>query len=152
MADDRPPDEGQRPGGSDGAESWVDERLEEHGFRREAKPEVVHTTAWTRVARVATDAGVVWFKASGPEVAAEGATVLMLREVAPELLPEVIAHDAERGWLLTRDGGMRLREYAPDARQLAHWERLLPGYVVGSLGAGWTISRLLVLLGIGAIA
>lgn len=32
------------------------------------------------------------------------------------------------------------------------WQRLAPGYVVGSLGAGWTISRLLVLLGIGGLA
>ena len=143
VADDRPPDEGQRPGGSDGAESWVDERLEEHGFRREAKPEVVHTTAWTRVARVATDAGVVWFKASGPEVAAEGSILVVLREVAPELLPEVIAHDAKHGWLLTRDGGMRLREYAPDEIQLAVWERLLPAYAELQQGATPLVSVLL---------
>jgi hydrogenase/urease accessory protein HupE len=34
----------------------------------------------------------------------------------------------------------------------SRWQRLAPGYVVGSLGAGWTVGRLIVLLGIGGLA
>jgi Phosphotransferase enzyme family len=52
----------------------------------------------------------------------------MLAELQPGRVPDVVAVDAERGWMLMRDGGTRLREVVKSPADLHHWERLLPDY------------------------
>ena len=46
----------------------------------------------------------------------------------PGHVPELVANDAERGWLLMRDGGLRLRELVHSWHDLTHWQALLPEY------------------------
>jgi hypothetical protein len=70
----------------------------------------------------------VYFKAVGHGYEFEPALTASLAKLRPDRVPEVIAVDEERGWLLLRDGGPRLRELVTAAADLGHWERALPLY------------------------
>jgi hypothetical protein len=50
------------------------------------------------------------------------------RAVSPGHVPELVALDADRGWLLIRDCGERLRELVSSSSDLFHWRKLLPEY------------------------
>ena len=80
---------------------------------------------WSTVLRVPTQTGVVWFKENVPVLAHEAAVVELLVARAPDDVPEPVSVDADRGWLLTRDAGTRLRDVPPTA---ADWLTLLPLY------------------------
>ena len=82
---------------------------------------------WATALRVPTDDGAVWFKAVQPLGAFEAPLTGLLAALRPDVTAEVVATDDERGWLLTRDAGVRLRE-AEDGPALARWAELLPQY------------------------
>jgi hypothetical protein len=77
---------------------------------------------------VPTDAGDCWFKANVPACAHEAAVVSLLARKRPECIPELLAVDLERGWMLMGDGGERLREVIEQERSLGRWLDLLPEY------------------------
>jgi hypothetical protein len=70
----------------------------------------------------------VWFKANGPSQVQEGPITAVLARVRPDLLPELLALDGERAWMLTRDAGERLRELVQRERSLDRWLEALPRY------------------------
>ena len=61
----------------------------------------------------------MWFKAARPAFAHEARVLAVLRPLAPDLLPEVIA-STDEGWLLLADAGDRAREHPIDWRALLH--------------------------------
>jgi hypothetical protein len=67
-----------------------------------------------------------------PAFAHEAAVVSLLARRAPDLVPELLATDLERGWMLQADGGTRLREAGLDA---GFWEEVLPRYAELQLAA-----------------
>ena len=80
---------------------------------------------WSTVLRVPLADGVVWFKACAPVQAFEPRLTAQLAARRPHLVPEVVAWDEVRAWLLTRDAGtpMRASGNAPEA-----WLAVLPPY------------------------
>ena len=87
-----------------------------------------HVRWWSTVLRVPTTDGDLYFKAVSAVHVFEAALTGLLSELQPGRVPEVVAIDSERGWMLMRDGGTRLRELVATRADLHHWERLLPGY------------------------
>jgi hypothetical protein len=87
--------------------------------------EVVHERPWATVARVPVAGGHVFVKQCSPVQGFEPLLTARLARRHPGLLPEVIAHDAERGWLLLADAGTSLRDLG-NAPQV--WLSLLPAY------------------------
>jgi Phosphotransferase enzyme family len=83
---------------------------------------------WSTVLRVPTTDGDLYFKAVSAIHVFEAALTGLLAELQPGRVAEVVATDAERGWMLLCDGGSRLRELVGTRADLHHWERLLPGY------------------------
>jgi hypothetical protein len=81
----------------------------------------------------------VWFKAARPAFAHEARVLDVLRPLAPELLPEVIA-STDDGWLLLADAGERAREHPIDWRAMleryAALQRDSAAHVDALLGAG----------------
>lgn len=75
--------------------------------------------AWATALRVPTSRGTVWFKAARPAFAHEAGVLRILRPLAPDLLPDVIASTTE-GWLLLADAGERAREHPIDWRAMLH--------------------------------
>jgi hypothetical protein len=74
--------------------------------------------------RVPTPDGTLWFKA--PDDATEAPLTALLATLLPDVVPEVVATDPTRGWMLLRDAGTRLREIIDADRDLGHWEAALP--------------------------
>jgi hypothetical protein len=106
------------------AESWI--RAHAPGEVRGI--EQPHVRSWATAMRVETSDGVVWFKASSAAHRQEAEATALLARVRPEALPELLASDPERGWMLTRDAGVRLRELVADERSQRRWLDVLPLY------------------------
>jgi len=110
------------------ATAWIDARLADRGIERTAELEQPHVRWWSTVLRVPTGEGDLWFKANAPPHAFEARLLPILERVLPGHVPELVATDSERGWLLMRDGGERLRELVCSTRDLHRWQALLPEY------------------------
>lgn len=54
---------------------------------------------------VTKDGGVVWLKVPQPAFAFEGHALALLRPLAPDVIPAVVAYEPERGWLVLADHG-----------------------------------------------
>jgi hypothetical protein len=77
---------------------------------------------------VPTSDGDLYFKALSPLHVFEAALTAVLARRFPERVPALVAVDTERGWMLMRDGGTRLRELVRTPDELWRWERVLPLY------------------------
>ena len=114
------------------ASVWIRERVGEPAGAIEQP----HVQPWSTVLRVPTDDGPLFFKANGPYSHFEAALDDELARSFPDLVGEVVAVDTERGWLLLRDAGTRLRELEPGPEQLVCWEQLLPRYAELQIALG----------------
>lgn len=105
------------------ATAWIREQADVIG-----EIEQTHVAHWSTVLRVPTTEGILWFKAMAPENAFEAGLTAKLAQLRPGRVPDLVAFDGERGWLLTRDHGTRLRTLIESVDDLYHWETLLPQY------------------------
>jgi hypothetical protein len=111
------------------AESWIEQACERSG-RGRTGPVTARARAYSVVARVPTDQGTAWFKASPPMSAFEPALLAALSRWYPEKFAAPLAIDLDRAWSLARDGGQTLlerHEHDPDADA---WPRALRRYGV----------------------
>ena len=67
--------------------------------------ETIHARPWSTVLRVPTGEGNLFLKQEQPLQAYEIPLTVALAERWPDRVPEVVAADTERDWLLLRDGG-----------------------------------------------
>ena len=107
---------------------WIHEQLSAAGLRATGSIRQPHVRPWSTVLRVPTAAGEYWFKANMPACAHEAAVVSVLASVRPDRVPELLAVDRERGWMLMGDGGERLREVIAREKTLQRWLDVLPEY------------------------
>ncbi len=112
------------------ARDWVERRLGELGRPIAGEFEEMRVRPWSVTYRVATDGGVVWFKANTPGCAYEAGLAAALAGWVPDAVISPLAVDAERGWLLTADAGPTLREVVGPERLLPTWEAMLRDYAV----------------------
>jgi hypothetical protein len=90
------------------------------------KPQV--RRAWSHTIAFGTTLGPVWFKANEEGTVHEPRLHQHLARLLPDLVPELLAVEEERGWLLLRDAGPTLRTVAAAEAQEAAWCQLLPRY------------------------
>jgi Phosphotransferase enzyme family len=102
------------------ATAWIGDQAEPTG-----ELEQMHLEAWSTVLRVPTAEATLWFKAVAPDHSFEPRLTALLGRVLPDRVPELVAVDLDRAWMLMRDGGERLRELPASVE---HWERVLPRY------------------------
>jgi hypothetical protein len=81
-------------------EAWIRAHVEPTGVI-----ETTHDRPWATVRRVPVAEGVVWFKACAPVQAFEPRLTAELFARWPDRVPEVIAHDEDRAWMLLADAG-----------------------------------------------
>ena len=115
------------------ARAWVAEEVRPLGLRLTGEWEQPHCRPWSSAIRFETDGGRVWFKVNGPGTRFEAALIDVLGSVVPDLVPQVLAADHERGWSLTRDAGPILRSVAPPEELWAWWEGLVVRYAEAQL-------------------
>lgn len=112
----------------DAVHNWISAAAAQHNRLITGPIEQVHERPWSTVLRVPTDAGDWYFKAVAPLLAHEVSLTHALASWIPDAVLPLLAIDEERGWLLTPDGGTRLRETLRADHDLGHWERALPIY------------------------
>jgi len=122
------------------AESWIREHAE-----LTRPPEQLHVYPWSTVIRLSTTDGVLWFKATRPELHSfEPRLAEILAAARPDRVAELVAIDSERGWMLMRDAGTRLRELA-EPSALRRWEEILPRYAELQIAVTPRVEELLAL-------
>ena len=90
----------------DDVQSW----LAAHGVEPSGVVETIHERPWSTVLRVPTADGDLYLKQEQPLQAYEVALTVALASRWPDRVPEVVAADIERSWLLLRDGGTRVAD------------------------------------------
>jgi hypothetical protein len=110
------------------AEEWIRAQLARCGIARTGNTEQIHVRWWSTILRVPTSEGDLFFKANAPPAAFEPALTEFLAHVDCDRIPELVAIDRERAWMLMRDAGTRLRELMKSVADLRRWQELLPLY------------------------
>ncbi len=123
----------------DQAVAWVESRLERLGLFTTGQVQQPHVRPWSTVLRFPTADGDVWFKACMPALAHEAAVVELLSRVRPDCLPDLLAAEARRGWILQADAGTQLRDLADPER----WLEILPRYAQLQIDAAEVAPELL---------
>jgi hypothetical protein len=108
--------------------AWIDDQLVRLGRPRAGDVAQPHLRPWSTVMTVPTQAGTVWFKASGPGTAYEPRLLLALASWGTPMLLSPLAVEPERSWMLLPDGGMRLRDRLDGGAGVDEWLRILPAY------------------------
>lgn len=108
------------------AQAWIEQAVRAADSRLTGPVEQPHIRPWSTVMRAPTGDGVYFFKAAIPLLAGEPALTQALAARSPDVMPEIIAADTERGWMLTRDAGatLRTRLHSPDDLHL--FDPILP--------------------------
>jgi hypothetical protein len=88
----------------------VQEWLAAHGVEPSAAIELIHERPWSTVLRVPTREGDLFLKQEQPVQEYEVALTVALASRWPDRVPEVVAADTKRSWLLLRDGGVRIAD------------------------------------------
>jgi hypothetical protein len=112
------------------AGEWIRTRLAALGTPLTAEPEEVRVRPWSVSYRLATAAGVRWFKANTGACAYEAGLAQALAGWAPGRTLAPLAIDS-RGWLLTADAGPTLREQLdgrPPEKVADAWAEMLRSY------------------------
>jgi hypothetical protein len=109
-----------RSGWRDGAMAWAGRELARHGLPGIDEVEQVRVWEFSQVLRFATEAGDVYLKARPQSGASEPPLTQYLARHFPASMPEVLAIDAGRRWLLMRaTPGPALM----DVRDPVRWEQ-----------------------------
>jgi len=138
------------PAPTDDVREWLASR----GVEPTGALETIHERPWSTVLRVPTADGDLFLKQEQPVQAYEVALTAGLAARWPDRVPEVVAADLDRSWLLTRDGGIRVADSGDfDAfpRALALYGELQVGEVAqveDLLAIGLRDLRLLVVAGL----
>jgi hypothetical protein len=118
----------EQPGWLDEARAWIRARLEARGLELSGGIEQPHIRPWSTVLTAPTRDGVFYFKASAPVLAHEAALTAFLARLRPDLLPDLLAVDETRSWMLMAGSGTRLRAFIQKERSLSRWQAILPLY------------------------
>jgi len=110
------------------ATAWVAGAAGAHGLRLTGEWEQPHARPWSSALRFETDGGRLWFKVNGPGTTYEAGLVSTLATVVPNLVPELLAVDAGRGWALMRDAGPVLRSLGEPDALWEQWDRVIVEY------------------------
>ena len=101
---------------------WIEAEAKRHSIRITGEIEQPHIYAWSTVLHIPTDQGKLFFKATAHETLYEAALTQSLARWFPDCMPEFIAVDAGRGWMLMRDGGEQLRASIRPAKDISPWK------------------------------
>jgi hypothetical protein len=134
-----------RSGVSPAAHRWIRAQVEELGLAVTAAIEQPHVAPWSTVLRIPTTDGDLYFKASAPVQAFEVPLLALFSDEFADRLPEVLAYDVGRAWMLMRDAGVPLREVVKTRRDVHHWLTTVPLYAEVQIAAATRVRELLAL-------
>jgi aminoglycoside/choline kinase family phosphotransferase len=133
------------PAWQEQAHAWIRAEAQRNSIQITGGIEQNHAYAWSTVMRVPTDQGMLFFKATAPETIYESALTKLLANLYPDCLPDLVAVDAARGWMLMRDGGEQLRASIRPTQNIKPWEPVIMRYAELQIGLAGHVSEILAL-------
>jgi len=127
------------------AHAWIRSEAERNSIQITGEIEQPHAYAWSTVMRVPTNAGAIFFKATASETIYEIALTKLLASIQPDCLPELIAIDTTRGWMLMRDSGETLRGSIRPTKDVSPWEPVITKYAELQIGLTQHVDEILAL-------
>ena len=127
------------------AHDWIRSQAEHNFIQITGKIEQTHIVHWSTVMRAISNAGTLFFKATAPETIQEIALTQKLADWYPEDIPELIAVDTARGWMLMRDGGEQLRASIRPTQDIKPWEPVIRRYAELQVGLAEHVDEILAL-------
>ena len=127
------------------AHDWIRAEAERKSIQLTGEIEQPHVYHWSTVMRVPTSSGLIFFKATAGETIHEIALTQKMTGWLPYCLPELIAVDARRGWMLMRDGGEQLRASVRPAKDTKPWKHVIKKYAELQIGLAEYVSEILAL-------
>lgn len=125
------------------AHDWILAETKGRNIRITGAMKQSHIYPWSTVMRVPTREGTLFFKASAEDVAPEAALTQALAGWYPDIMPELVAVDTVRGWMLMRDGGEPLRASIRPRGDLAPWNPIIYLYAEVQVGLAEQVPELL---------
>ena len=122
---------------------WIRSETERHSMMITGEIEQPHVYAWSTVMRVPTNAGTLFFKATAGETIYEIVLTQKMTGWFPESLPELVAVDAARGWMLMRDGGDQLRTSIRPSKDIQPWQPVIAKYAELQIGLAEHVDEIL---------
>ena len=107
------------------ASAWFAKELTQRGNILTGPVEEVQNTIWSYVSKVPTNTGSYYFKAVTASLRHEVPLTALLAEIVPAFVPEVVAADTQRNWLLLKDGGQTLRNVTKVDGDMTRWEEMV---------------------------
>ncbi|HXQ33020.1 MAG TPA: phosphotransferase [Anaerolineales bacterium] len=127
------------------AHNWIRTEVARQSIQLTGEIEQNHAYAWSTVMRVPTDQSMLFFKATASETIFEAALTQKLTEWYPDYMPELIAVDTTRGWMLMRDGGEQLRTLIRPMQDIKPWDPVIVRYSAVQVGLSEHVSEMLAL-------
>jgi hypothetical protein len=127
------------------AQDWIRAEAARQDIHLTGEIEQPHLYPWSTVLRVPTDAGTLFFKATAEETVYESALTEKLAGWYPECMPELVAVDAGRGWMLMRDSGEPLRASIRPTRDITAWNPVIRRYAEVQTGLAKHVQEILAL-------
>lgn len=122
---------------------WIQVETARHSIHITGEIEQPHVYAWSTVLHIPTDQGKLFFKATAQETLYEAALTRSLARWFPDCMPEFVAVDAGRGWMLMRDGGEPLRLSIRPARDITPWKAVIAKYAQVQIGLAGHVTEML---------
>lgn len=133
----------QNPDWQKQATDWIHDEAKRHSIRVSGEIEQPHTYAWSTVLHIPTDQGKLFFKATAHETIYEAALTQSLSRWFPDRMPEFVAVDTARGWMLMRDGGEQLRASIRPTQDITPWKPVIARYAEVQVGLAQHVTEML---------
>ena len=124
-------------------QEWIHAQAQSHGMLITGEIEQPHMYAWSTVLHIPTDQGKLYFKATAQETLYEAALTQTLARWFPGSMPEFVAVDPGRGWMLMRDGGEQLRASIRPTKDISPWKPVISKYAKIQIGLAEHVTELL---------
>ncbi|HAV76046.1 MAG TPA: hypothetical protein DCX53_01695, partial [Anaerolineae bacterium] len=127
------------------AHDWIRSEAKQNAIQLKGEIEQPHAYAWSTVMRVPSDAGTLFFKATAAETIYESALTQLLANLQPDCMPDLVAVDTIRGWMLMRDSGEQLRASIRPTQDVTPWKPVITRFAELQIGLADHISEILAL-------
>jgi len=127
------------------AHEWIRAQAKQNFIQLTGEIEQVHVRAWSTVMRVASSEGTLFFKATAGETVYEIALTEKLAGWFPDCMPDLVASDSARGWMLMRDSGETLRGSIRPTKDVRPWEPVITKYADVQIGLAAHVDEILAL-------
>lgn len=135
----------QNPDWQKQAHDWIRTETEHHSIQITGEIEQPHILPWSTVMHVPTNEGMLFFKATAAETVYESALTQKLGEWFPDCMPDLVAVDTTRGWMLMRHGGEPLRASIRPTQDIKPWTPVITQYAELQIGLAEHVSDILAL-------